>query len=117
MRAAFSNWRHWPGTLIGLGLLLLLSACATTKVDWNARVGHYTYAQAVLDLGPPDNEAHLPNGTIVAQWLIYRGTLYAYGVPFGGPFGYFNTYTTPNRYLRLTFGPSGELTAWKYFYK
>ena len=68
-------------------------------------------------MGPPDSEARLPDGIIVAQWLIYRGTTYAYGVPYGGPFGYFSTYTTPNRYLRLTFASSGKLTAWKYFYK
>ncbi len=106
-------------SLACLGLVLLLTGCATTRVDWKARVGHYTYDQAVLDLGPADKYAKLADGTIVAEWLMYRGTTYAYGAPFYGPgfAGYLNTYTTPSRFLRLTFAPNGELTAWKYFYK
>jgi len=28
-----------------------------------------------------------------------------------------NTYTTPRQFLRLTFGPDGQLIAWKKLYK
>ena len=37
-------------TLFAL-LLLVLSGCATTKIDWNSRVGNYTYDNAIAELG------------------------------------------------------------------
>jgi hypothetical protein len=103
-----------------LCLTLWLSGCATHRVDWTGRVGHYTYDQAVLEVGPPDKQAKLADGTIVAEWLVNRSSTYAYGTP--GPYGpyssgYISTYTTPSRFLRLTFGPNGQLTAWKKIYK
>ena len=103
-----------------LCVTLWLTGCATPRVDWAARVGHYTYEQAVLDLGPPDKHAKLADETIVAEWLTDRGGTYAYSSPgLYGPYygGYINTYTTPGRFLRLTFGPDGQLAAWKKFYK
>ena len=48
-----------------IGALVLLVGCATNRVDWNARVGNYTYQQAVLDMGPPDRQAKLEDGTTV----------------------------------------------------
>ncbi len=101
-------------------LTLWLVGCATPRVNWAARIGHYTYDQAVLDMGPADKYAKLADGTIVAEWLINRGYTYTYGSPGPyGPFypGYINTYTAPSVFLRLTFGPSGQLTAWKRFYR
>ena len=117
MKTAFSisSW-----IMADLCVTLWLAGCATQRVDWAGRVGQYTYEQAVLDMGPADKHAKLADGTIVAEWLISRGSTYAYGSPGAyGPYysGYINTYTTPNSYLRLTFGPSGQLTAWKKFYK
>ena len=103
-----------------LCVALWLTGCATQRVDWAARIGHYTYEQAVLDLGPPDKQAKLADATIVAEWLMDRGSTYAYGTPGPyGPFysGYVSTYTTPSRFVRLTFGPDGQLTAWKRVYK
>ena len=100
-------------------LCLTLAGCATTRVDWAARVGHYTYEQAVTDLGPPDKQAKLADGTLVAEWLTNRGYTYAYASP--GPYGPFypglSTYTAPSQFLRLTFGPNGQLTTWKKLYK
>lgn len=103
--------------------LVWLTGCATMKIDWAARVGNYTYDQAVLDLGPPDKQAKLQNGTVVAEWLTQRGFRYGFATPtyYGGPYGYCNapfysTYTetySPNYYLRLTFGPDGKLQAWE----
>ena len=103
-----------------LCVALWLTGCATQRVDWAARIGHYTYEQAVLDLGPPDKQAKLADRTIVAEWLTDSGSTYAYGAP--GPYGPFypgpvSTYTTPSRFVRLTFGPNGQLTAWKRLYK
>src|SRR2546422_1315490 len=79
----------------GLGLVLamaafFLSGCKTTpKVDWNSRVGNYTYDQAVAELGPPDKSAKLSDGTMVAEWMTRRGysggtggVVYGYGYPY-----------------------------------
>ena len=101
-------------------LCLTLAGCATTRVDWAARVGHYTYEQAVTELGPPDKQAKLDDGTRVAEWLTNRGYAYTYASPGAyGPFypGYVNTYNAPSQFLRLTFGTNGQLAAWKKLYK
>ena len=76
--------------------------------------------QAVLDMGPPNNQAKLADGTTVGEWLINRGTTYIYGTP--GPYGFYNAgpmmaQTTPSSVLRLTFGADGQLTAWKKVYR
>ncbi len=106
--------------MAGLCLVLWLAGCATAKVDWAARVGHYTYDQAVTEMGPPERQAKLADGGIVAEWLISRGTTYIYGTPgyywpyYAGPA---TAYTTPSRILRLTFGPNGQLAAWTKAYR
>jgi hypothetical protein len=103
-----------------LGLTVWMVGCASPGPDWAARVGHYTYDQAVLEMGPADKEAKLADGTVVADWLLYRGTTYIYGTgdpcwpSYAGPAV---AQTTPSRFLRLTFGPNSQLTAWKKVYK
>ena len=103
--------------------LLLLAGCVTPKIDWSARVGHYTYDQAVTEFGPPDKMAKLSDGTTVADWLERRGQVIVapepYFVPPGCYFGpltpmYSETYV-PARFLRLTFGANQELKTWKEF--
>lgn len=99
---------------------LWLASCASQRVDWAARVGHYTYDQAVMEMGPPDRQAKLADGSIVAEWLVNRGTTYIYGSPgFHGHYyaGSASAYTTPSRFMRLTFGPNGQLAAWTKAYK
>src|SRR5258705_4238554 len=114
------------GRMMVLSLGLLLGGCTTPKIDWAGRVGIYTYDQAVIDMGPPDRYAKLGDGTVVAEWLTRRGYSYGYapvwyGSPhyYYGPFypGYIDTYTYPNYYLRLVFGPDGRLKTWKNFYR
>ena len=120
MKTGFSVSNSCLRIIACLCVTLWLTGCATPRVDWTARVGHYTYEQAVLDMGPPEKEAKLADGTIVAEWLLNRSATYAYGTPSPyGPYssGYISTYTTPSRFLRLTFGPNGQLTAWKKLYK
>jgi hypothetical protein len=108
-----------------MGLLLAgwLAGCATQKIDWAARVGHFTFDQAVLQLGPPDKQAKLGDGTMVADWMTRRGysqtyANYGLGYPrwYYGPMypGYVETYS-PDYFLRLIFGPDGELKSWKQF--
>ena len=52
MRASLPNLLR--RSLPALGLALLVAGCASTKINWNARVGEYTFDQAVLDYGPTD---------------------------------------------------------------
>ncbi len=120
MNTSFSIAGKGLRVAASLCAVLWLVGCATSKVDWNARVGNYTYNQAVLEMGPPDRHATLADGTTVAEWLLNRGYTYVYGTP--GPHGPFwggpaSAYTTPSMYMRLTFGPNGQLTAWKRTYR
>ena len=120
MKARFSIFRLDVRLAACICGALLLLGCATNRVDWAARVGHYTYDQAVLDMGPPDKQAKLDDGTIVGQWLLNRGYTYVYGTP--GPYGPYwggpaTAYTSPSSYMQLTFGPNGQLAAWKKTYK
>ena len=91
---------------------LLLGGCATTKFDWNSRVGNYTYDDAIAELGVPDRDATLTDGSVVAEWLQTRGG--AYGTTYSSRYSRFHTYDVhefPDRYLRLTFGPDRQLRA------
>ena len=95
---------------------LWLVGCATQRVDWPARVGHYNYDQAVSEMGPPEKQATLGDGSLVAEWLINRGITYVQATPslYWHYYGGFTTVqTAPSRYMRLTFGPDGQLAAWK----
>lgn len=104
----------------GFCLALGLTGCATQRADWGPRVGHYTYEQAVKDQGTPEEQDKLADGSTVAEWLIKRGYTYTEGGP--GPYGpFYPTYprtdTAPSQFLRLTFGPNGQLASWKKLYK
>lgn len=101
------------------------SGCATHKIDWNARVGSYSFDQAVMELGPPDKSATLTDGTRVAEWLAQRGARGGVQVGFGA--GYYHPWhgmgwylsepASPDRMLRLTFGPDSKLREWKRVYR
>lgn len=102
-------------------LFILFLGCATARVDWQSRVGIYTYDQTVLELGPPDKVATLSDGTKVGEWIMYRGyprggyTTFGGGYYFGGPMIYHYTEPPmPDRFLRLTFGPDDVLQQWRY---
>ena len=49
--------------------VLVIAGCATGRVDWSARVGSFTFDQAVVELGPPDKQAKLSDGRTVADWV------------------------------------------------
>jgi len=100
---------------------LVFAGCATEpKIDWAARIGNYTYDQAVLDFGPPEKSVKLDSGIVVANWITRHGYAYStsgtvvYGAYPGGFIapGFSQSYS-PSSYLRLTFGADGKLTAWK----
>jgi hypothetical protein len=99
---------------------LLVTGCQSSpKVDWNSRVGSYTFDQAVTEMGPPDKSSKLSDGSLVAEWAVGR--------PSGGiSFGLGTGYSSGNagvgvgqsvstggsqRFLRLTFDADGRLAA------
>ena len=102
-------------------MLLVSVGCATTKIDWNSRIGNYIYDQAVIELGPPDKFAKLTDGTIVAEWMTRRGysggsagMMYGHGYPYYyHPWHYYYEPPSPDYFIRLTFGPDGKLQAHK----
>jgi hypothetical protein len=116
---------------IGFGVLLtmlsfIFAGCTSTpKVDWNSRIGNYTYDQAVVEFGPPDKMAKLNDGKIVADWIKHS---HGGGVSFGLGSGFYSGGGTavgtgvstssgyPDRVLRLTFGPDGKLLEFKKTY-
>jgi hypothetical protein len=99
---------------------IFFASCATTKpIDWNSRVGTYTFDQAVTELGPPDKQARLSDGKTVAQWITHRegGTSFSVGTGFFGGntgFGVGQTVGTgySDRILTLTFTTNNVLAAW-----
>lgn len=110
--------------VVGLILVTMLAGCATPRTDWSARVGNYTFDQAVSELGPPDTQTKLSDGALVAKWLTRRGYRQVY--PVGGyyyphgPAGHYNWYpptyvdtTSPDYFLVLTFNPDGQLRTWR----
>ena len=119
---AIPRARHLIPAVLALWLTLLIAGCSTPKIDWGARLGDYTFDQAVVDLGPPDKQATLSDGTRVADWMTRRGGTthvpawphYTHGLSCYGPV--YPTYlsrNTPDYFLRLVFGPAGELQQWK----
>jgi len=98
---------------------LLLASCATNRVDWNSRIGNYTFDQAVTELGPPDKQARLSDGKTVAEWVTRHnsGSSVSFGTGFygyPGSVGYMQS-VGPNYYetkFRLTFTTNNILEKW-----
>jgi len=115
--------RGWVAGVL-LMLSVLLSGCATgPKIDWNSRIGNYTYDQAVMELGPADRIATLTDGTRVAEWLTSRGYSHGYvsglGPSYHQPYVYgppaysYSEMPSPDRFIRLTFSPDGRQLTWQ----
>jgi hypothetical protein len=104
--------------VLGVILAVLLLGCAIHHIDWNSRVGQYSYDQAVKDFGPPDKQARLTDGQVVAEWIsrYYGGGTALVGAGYyGHPGGIGVVQTAPSYYestLRLTFATNHLLTAW-----
>ena len=99
-------------------LAILFAGCATHRIDWNSRIGNYTFDQAVTELGPPDKQAKLSDGSLVTEWVsrYYNGGTAVVGAGYYGYPGGVGVVSTPPSYyeskLRLTFGTNHVLTAW-----
>ncbi len=105
---------------IWLALVTLLAAgCVTQRINWNARIGTYTFDQAIIDFGPPDKQAKLSDGRRVAEWISHysSGGTVMFGTAlynYPGGVGFVQT-TGPEYYetkLRLTFTTNDVLAAW-----
>ncbi len=96
-----------------------LSGCKTTEsVDWSSRVGSYSYDQAVKDMGPPDRESTLTDGTRVSDWTQTRGfTQTSYHFAPGGLATQASSIRSPDRSIRLTFDAKGMLQGWKMIWR
>jgi hypothetical protein len=101
----------------------LIGCKSTPPIDWNSRIGTYTYDQAVTDLGPPDKQAKLDNGETVAEWITRRngGSSLSIGTGFfsggggsGAGLGVGQSIGTGpgDKVLKLTFGSDHKLIAW-----
>ena len=103
---------------LSFAVVILVAGCATHRIDWNARVGSYNFDQAVTDYGPPDKQAKLTDGRLVAEWITRNnnGATMMIGSGFyGRPGGVGIVQTTPSYYeskLRLTFNTNNVLAAW-----
>src|ERR1041384_7477767 len=75
---------------IALAVFSLLTGCQTAKVDWQSRVGSYTFDRALVELGPPDRSSKLTDGTLVTEWIESRPSG---GVTFGVGSGYSSGHT------------------------
>ena len=111
-------------TILSLLFMALVCGCKSTpKIDWNSRVGNYTYDQAVHELGPPDKSTTLTDGKLVADWITRTSSgsvsfgfgTGVYGGSGGTAVGVGQTVPTGYRekILRLTFGGENyQLVSW-----
>lgn len=104
--------------VVTLFACVTLTGCQTHKIDWNSRVGIYTFDDAVKEFGPPDKSATLTDGTMVCEWLTNRGADAGMFVTSS----YYGTVTSassgsPDIFIRLTFNPKKVLTEYKTVYK
>jgi hypothetical protein len=96
-----------------------LAGCASPPpINWDSRIGHYTYDQAITELGTPARQARLSDGKLVSKWFIQPpvGPRLNTGMSYYGSTG-FNTGQTigpsfNSEMLQLTFDTDGKLTAW-----
>ena len=104
--------------ILSLAVALIAGCKTTPTVDWNSRVGNYTYDQAVADMGQPSRQAKLDEGKTVAQWITLHGSngyLGSAGVAsgnYGMGAGQSIAQSYKDHVVELTFGPDGKLVSW-----
>ena len=108
------------GRLSFIVLLLLVGSCASgPKVtvedsEWGARIGKYTYEEALAELGEPQMIGESSEGKI-AEWVLRQSPAFSMGFGFGGAGVGVGTSVSPppsGEYLRLRFGRDGKLAEW-----
>jgi len=110
--------KNLAAIILWLAAALFIAGCATNRVNWDGRVGVFTYDQAVTELGPPDKQAKLTDNQTVAEWVSRYSTGGSVGVGTGfytGGVGVGVMQSTPTyreSRLCLTFSTNHVLTAW-----
>ena len=106
-------------TIVSLAAAFIVGCQTTRPVDWNNRIGNYTFDQAVTELGPPDKQTTLSDGKLVAQWITHRngGSGFSVGTGFyGGGVGVGMSHSVGQGYsdkvLNLTFDADNKLATW-----
>ena len=106
-------------SLLAVFMAALLTGCATHRINWDGRIGNYSYDQAIVDMGPPDKMARLSDGKTVAEWITRYSSPGTVMVGGGGGFyrhgGIGWVETSPTYFesqLRLTFTTNNVLAAW-----
>lgn len=109
---------RWFASLV---VVTFLFGCATTSsVNWDKRIGTYSWEDAVAEFGDPDRVADLEGGVKAGEWIQSRTT----GIPpasatpsyvRGETVNPNQTYgsSAPDRILRLSFTPDGKLIDWE----
>jgi hypothetical protein len=109
-------------------LAFLAGGCASgpktnvQSIDWESRIGMYTYEQALAELGKPDVIGESSEGKIV-EWVLRRSPGVSFGIGIGtGSYGHHTstgvgvgTSVSPppsGEYLRLRFYRDGKLAEW-----
>jgi hypothetical protein len=114
---------HLAAKVLSLAILFLaiafITGCKTVpKVDWDSRVGNYTFDQAVTELGQPSKQVKFDDGKFAVQWITLHGGdgLYVGGGYGSGNYGMGASQTMAQSYkdhvLELTFGPDNKLVSW-----
>lgn len=107
-----------------LAIALVIGGCATQRINWQTRIGNYTYDDAIREFGPSDKHDQLSDGTIIADWVVREGHTVTAPQPYlTGPDGMgpamsgFSSTYVPTYYMRMTFGPDGKLQSYKNYYQ
>jgi hypothetical protein len=116
-----NGWKvfSWRWVLVGLICFLGVGCETYGKADWKSRVGHYSWDQAIEELGPPESEAKTSDGSRVASWVISRSRTYSTAIrgPMYWSWSGQDVTTTAESHLLLTFNAQSQLKAWKRIYK
>ena len=95
---------------------------ALQQVDWDGRIGRFSYEQAVAELGRPVEETKLSGGMRWAEWITNSGD--SMGRALAGAGNKRRSMSVVllepteiqrlrDRYLRLIFDKAGRLVAWE----
>ena len=114
---------HLAGLVFAALLGLIGAGCqALQQVDWDGRIGQFSYEQAVAELGRPAEEAKLPGGMRRVEWITNTGISTGRALVGVGtqrrtmslvPLEPTEIHRLRDRFLRLTFDKAGRLVAWE----
>ncbi|MCH2383123.1 MAG: hypothetical protein MK290_10465 [Pedosphaera sp.] len=114
---------HSAGLVCAALLGLFGAGCqALQQVDWDGRIGQFSYEQAVAELGRPVEETELSGGMRRAEWITNSGVSTGRALVGAGyqrrtmgvvPLEPTEIHRLRDRYLRLTFDRAGRMVAWE----